>query len=228
MVRLTIAAALAVLATATAAQVALADAGSENFRSELRDVKPEVSGLHVEVVDGDDALELRNETGKPLLVRGYNGEPYVRISADGKVEVNVRSPSRYLNEDRYGQTPVPDDADAKAKPKWELVGSDGAYEWHEHRIHWMSEERPPQVKDEHEEAKVFDWNVPLDVGGEPVELVGTLFWAPADDDHDEAGGLPIAALLGAAGGLAVVGAGAVVLLTRRRRGAEPKPTTEAW
>ena len=43
---------------------------------------------------------------------------------------------------------MPADADEKATPRWEVVGSNGRYEWHDHRIHWMSKDTPPQVKDE--------------------------------------------------------------------------------
>jgi hypothetical protein len=38
----------------------------------------------------------------------------------------------------------------------------------------MARTVPPQVKDEAERTKVFDWKVPLSVGGRPARLSGTL------------------------------------------------------
>ena len=113
-----------------------------------------------------------------------------------------------------------------------MVGRNGVYEWHEHRIHWMSEKAPPQVKDDEEETKVFDWVVPLDVGGERVEVSGTLFWDPHSEEAEaaeaaESGGFPAVAVgAGVAGLLAVVGAGAF-FVRRRPRGPGDGPS-EAW
>ena len=40
----------------------------------------------------------------------------------------------------------------------------------------MSEGTPPQVKDESEKTKVFDYVIPLEVGGQPATVEGTLTW----------------------------------------------------
>ena len=112
-------------------------------------MQPAVPGLQVQVLNYDDRLLLINRTGKTVLVRGYEREPYARLRADGTVEVNRRSPSYYLNEERYGGTPVPDSASPKAPPQWSEVSKTGRFETHDHRIHWMSKgTTPPQVKDE--------------------------------------------------------------------------------
>ena len=42
------------------APAAFADAGSPNYSSRLTSVAPTMKGLSVRVVDGDDAIELRN------------------------------------------------------------------------------------------------------------------------------------------------------------------------
>ena len=61
------------------------------------------------MVDGDDALELRNATGANVMVPGYEGEPYLRFLKSGRVEVNVNSPAKYLNEERYGGVAILED-----------------------------------------------------------------------------------------------------------------------
>ena len=160
---------------------ASADSGSPNYRSKLVAVTPKTKGLVVRVVDGDDALELRNATDANVMVPGYEGEPYLRFLKSGRVKVNVNSPAKYLNEERYGGVAIPKTAGAKATPKWQLVAQGGEYEWHEHRIHWMSTIEPPRVKASGGKTfmKVFDWNVPLKVGADKVKINGTLWWIPS-------------------------------------------------
>ena len=136
------------------------------------------------------------------------------------MEVNRRSPTHYLNEERYGGTPVPTSADPKAPPQWQTVSRTGRFEWHDHRIHWMSKDTvPPQVKDEDKRTKVFDWRVPIRVGSQRARLTGTLFWQPAT-----ASGVPTAAIVA----LVVLVAATLVLFLvtrrrRRRRGAAATP-----
>ncbi len=82
---------LAVIAAALAVTpAAFADAGSPNYSSRLMSVAPNVKGLSVRVVGGDDAIELRNTSGLNVLVPGYENEPYLRFLVNGRVEVNVR------------------------------------------------------------------------------------------------------------------------------------------
>ncbi len=190
----------------------LAHGGNSDYRSQFRAVNPAVPGLSVEVLNYDDRLLVVNRTGKTVVLRGYEREPYARIRADGTVEVNLRSPSHYLNEERYGGTPVPAEAGPKEAPRWSVVSKTGRIETHDHRIHWMSKEAPPpQVTDEDNRTKVFDWRVPIEVGATPAAITGTLFWEPSSD-----GGIPAAAIV-ALVILALTTAG-LFLATRRVRG----------
>jgi hypothetical protein len=190
---------------------AAADEVDPNFLSKLRAVTPEVRGLEVEVVNRGDEFELKNETGKALLIRGYSGEPYLRFLPDGTVLENRRSPTTYLNKDRYATQPVPPSAKADAKPQWKRVSREASYEWHDHRIHYMGKGTPRQVEDESERQKVFDWRVAMRLGGQPVAATGTLFWIPTPGS-DEGGGAPWAVIAG----VLIVLAMALTLWRRRR------------
>jgi hypothetical protein len=209
--------ALACLAPAGAS----AHGGSPNYRSTVRAIDPPLPGLAVRVLNYDDRLEMVNRTGKQVEVHGYDGEPYVRLEADGTVEVNKRSPSFYLNEERFADVQVPKEAKAKARPRWEQVSKTGRFEWHDHRIHFMSKALPRQVTDEDRRTKVFDWKVPVLVGAQTATVRGDLFWQPTDDS-----GLPRGALVGLA--LLVVGGIVLVEVVRRRRRQGPGPHREAF
>jgi hypothetical protein len=213
---------LAAALVAASAGSAHGHGGNAKFRSEFRSIQPTVAGLTVDVLNYDDRLLLVNRTGKTVAIAGYEREPYARLRADGTVEVNRRSPTHYLNEERYGGTPVPASADPQAPPQWQVVSRTGRFEWHDHRIHWMSKDTvPPQVKDEDKRTKVFDWRVPIRVGAEPARLTGTLFWQPAS-----ASGVPVAAIVA----LVVLAVLTFLLfvLTRRRRAAAASRPRQAW
>jgi hypothetical protein len=214
---LVIAAALALPA------VAQAHKGSPNYRSTVRAIRPTVPGLKAQVLNYDDRLELINQSGRDVEVRGYDGEPYARLLADGTVAVNKRSPSFYLNEDRYGQGTVPPTATPKAPPQWDVIDKTGRFEWHDHRIHFMSKTTPNQVKDKGKRTKIFNWRVPVVVAGRPVNLKGDLYWVPSP------GGIPRAALLGLCVFVfASVFFVEVVRRRRRQQSGQSRKTSEAW
>ena len=222
--RLWASAVVSVAVLGVAVPAALAHQGNPNFRSAVRALTPAQRGIDTQVVNYDDSIELQYRSGKTVVVEGYRGEPYVRIGADGTVAVNHRSPSYYLNDDRYADgVSVPADATPKATPDWQTVDRTGRFAWHDHRIHWMAHTVPPQVKDDGKRTKIFDWKVPLDVGGRPAELTGTLTWV-----GKPGGGFPAAA------GIALVGAalgGLLLVAVVRRRRAVPEAAAgakEAW
>jgi len=210
--------AVTAFAVASTASPALAHQGNVNYRSVLDGVTPPQTGLEVEVLNYDDSLQVRNETGETVVVDGYEDEPYVRLSADGTVAVNRNSPAYYLNDDRYGDAPVPESADASAAPDWEVVDRTGQYVWHDHRIHYMSTDTPAQVTDTSKRTKIFDYRVPVQVGDQDAAITGTLFWV------GEEGGFPIVPF--AVLGVVVIGGIAVVVLRRRPRSGESEK--EAW
>ncbi len=128
------------------------------------------------MVDSDDRLQLRVDGDHVVVIDGYEGEPYLRFSPDG-VERNRHSPATYLNDDRFGARPG--DADRRAPPQWERVAAGGAYDWHDHRIHWMSTSYPPVVvADKSMAHRIFDWSVPGTLDGKPFAVQGRLDYAP--------------------------------------------------
>jgi hypothetical protein len=200
----------------------LAHEGNPNYRSEVRTIAPALPGLEAQVLNHDDRIQLVYDGDRPLVVEGYRGEPYLRFSPGGRVEVNRRSPAAYLNEDRFAQVELPARADHQATPVWRAIAENGRYDWHDHRIHWMSENTmPPQIEDRAERTKVFDWEIPMTAQGGAVEVRGTLTWL-----GEEGGGFPVAA--GISLGAALIAGGLLVVLVRRRRARGSVPAKEAW
>jgi hypothetical protein len=195
----------------------------QNYKTEVRAVKPPVSGLKLEPAGGDRFLVLRNETGKTVVVTGYDGDPYLRFKPDRVVEVNVNSPSKYVNEDRFGTLEPPASATPDATPRWKVVATNGSYKWFDHRTHWMEKTVPQQVKDRSKKTKIFDWDVPLEVGGRSVHVAGTLLWVPTSSSSGVSAALIVAIAVAA---LAVL-AGIFLLLRRRGGRAADRPREEA-
>jgi hypothetical protein len=113
------------------------------------------------------------------LVIGYEEEPYLRVGPDGVFE-NRRSPATYLNRDRQGASPVPEDADPAAPPDWRRVSSSTTARWYDHRVHWMGAIHPPTVRQEPGERHVIipEWTVAFRHGNTPFTATGELVWVP--------------------------------------------------
>jgi hypothetical protein len=217
--------ALAALACTLPAAPAFAHAGNPNYESLVNGVTPDIPGFSVVVLNGDDRLEVVDHSKATVIIDGYNKEPYIRMDPDGTVAVNLRSPAYYLNNDRAGTAPIPASADPKAAPQWKVVAHDGRYQFHDHRMHWMGKDNPPQVKDESVRTKVNDWRVPVHTAGKDGAIAGTLFW------RGSSGGPPAGAFIGLA--LFILLSVATVVIVRRRRGeagagAVKEPQAEAW
>lgn len=187
-------------------------AGPTDYVTTVTAIEPESDAFDVEIIGGDSFVQLTSDRSAEIVVVGYAGEPYLRFGTDGAVQVNERSPARWLNDDRYGTEELPDEADATAEPVWVEVADDGRYAWHDHRTHWMNEARPPGVEPG---DTVLEAVVPLTVDGAGVEVaVRSVLqdppspWPPA-----------------LAGTLALLGC--AVLIGRRRFGLWRGPLTAA-
>jgi hypothetical protein len=217
--------ALALLAAVVLAPAAAAHPRAEGyargFQSKILSVRPEVTGLEVTILDGDDRLRVANESGSELVVLGYDGEPYLRIGPGG-VHRNERSPATYLNRDRFARVAVPLKADPGAEPVWRRVGRRPVWQWHDHRIQWMGPGPPAPVRDAPGETHaVFDWQVPARIGGRALTVTGRLDYVPPEEDEGTS-----TAVLAV---VAITGIGAVValglLLIRLRRGEDAATET---
>jgi hypothetical protein len=220
---------LMVLLLGVAAVVARAHEGNPDYRSDVVRVVPATSGLSVRVLDHDDAVELTNRSGQDVVVYGYEGEPYARVLADGRVQVDERSATARMAHDEsdtaaagyelasyeyaHGGEAHEDGDDAKAGPRWTTLDRTGRFAWHDERIRVQGPGLPPQVTDRSQETKVRDWRIPIRVGRQSGAIEGELFWVgePAASD-----GFPVAAAVSLVA-LATVGVAAVVLVRRRRR-----------
>lgn len=174
-IRTSVLAVVLVLSSAGSAEAHGGTADATNYSSRFADTGPR--GLDWIVRGGDSLLELTNRTGEVVVVRGYQGEPYLEFRADSTVWVNTRSPARYQNTTRYATEPLPAEADATAEPEWVRVASDATYSWHDHRIHWMSPLLPEGVDaDPSLDQRILDWTIPLTIGGVDAVATGELWW----------------------------------------------------
>lgn len=168
--------ALAAVGLVLGAGPAAADAAKPgDFTSEVTSVEPDPGGFTVETAGGDSFLALTVDEGTEVVVLGYEGEPYLRFSADGTVEQNLNSPATYINNDRYGANDLAparlQGVDVTAlEPEWEEVASDGSFAWHDHRTHEMRPDAPVA------RGESYGWSAPvvLEVDGTTVEVNGEI------------------------------------------------------
>jgi hypothetical protein len=175
--------AAAVLAALACVPAAGAHGGDDKgYRSTVQTVRPALPGVELTVIDNDDRIRLENGTDKTIVIKGYGGEPYIRF-ADGAVFENRNSPAAYLNDDRFAQVDVPANANKDAPPDWVKVADASAYEWHDHRAHWMSPIAPRPIRDEPDrDHHVFDWEVPGEADGRAFTIAGSLDYTPPPDE----------------------------------------------
>ncbi|MBT8240509.1 MAG: hypothetical protein KJN63_04720 [Acidimicrobiia bacterium] len=158
-------------------------AGPTEYLTTIDRVEPPTASLEVRMIGGDSFFEVTQLQPVLIEVVGYEGEPYLRIRADGVVEQNTLSATTYLNEERYGAGDiVPDFVDNDAPPDWDVVGTEGRFAWHDHRSHWMNPQRPPGAQPG---DTILEAVIPLVVDGSDVrvtvssKLVAPPSWLPS-------------------------------------------------
>ena len=172
-----------------------------NTESVIESVVPAPpDGVKVEIIGSDTFVRLTS-VGVRTEVHGYDDEPYLRISAEGLVEINDSSVTAVLNGDRYGNVDT-SQMKPNAVPKWRTIATNGVAMWHDHRSHWMSPKLPAAINDQ---GKVLDWKIPMIIAGRRTFVSGTLYLRDTASSMWWFVGVPAVAL-------------AVILSLFRRRG----------
>jgi hypothetical protein len=183
LIRITAIAALAIVvlgfAAAPASAHTIGGPRPTNFRSRVVAIAPEVPGISARVVDLGAKLELTNTTSTDATVKGYEGEPYLRIGPDGVFE-NIHSQATYINRTRQGGTvPIGVDTSPTAKPEWRKISSGQTARWHDHRIHWMGGGIPPAVAASPDTFHhLSQQNVVVEHGDQLIRIAVALDWVP--------------------------------------------------
>ena len=176
-----------------------------DFKSTVLRLDPATDAVKLKVVGGDGFLTMDVQPGHEVIVQGYSGGPWLRVRADGVVEENQLSPATFLNANRYAQVTVPpnvtSDTEVHSPPEWKQVGTDGQFSWHDHRIHWMSPDDPPNTSRGQIVPGFDPWQVFFTVDGKPVVAQGQLVWEHAQN--------PIPSIA-----LAIVACGLVIVIGR--------------
>ena len=205
------------IATVALAAGAPAATAQMHYRSTIQNVAPQVAGLTVDSLSPVGHLRLVDRTGRTVVVYGYEREPFARVLADGRVQLNQHAPTVYLNRRAYGGVKVPAGVSASAPPDWRTVASNATLDWRDHRAQWTSPGLPPQVRDRSRETLIFAWTVPIAVGTQQGAIYGRLTWEPATKTGIRASSGVGATAAIAIGAAIVVALGVLALLGWRRR-----------
>lgn len=165
------------------AQSAFAHGGnggaSSDYRIEITGFEGDPTRVEVRPVELGNRMELVRTTAEEVQIVGYDGEPYIRLDADGVFE-NYNSPSHYTNLDRFARTPTPATATPTAEPNWVKLSDGNSVRWHDHRTHWMDPTPREDVRDDPDvERVIFPANrVELLVDGQSVVAIVKVTWLP--------------------------------------------------
>jgi hypothetical protein len=145
------------------------------YRTELSDVTALPTEVTADVDPAGEWIGLTYTGTGTVIVLGYLREPYLRVTAGG-VEQNTLSQTTYLNQSLFADMPM-GTGDPMAAPVWQQVTATGTARWHDHRIHWMSQTRPPGVAaDPGHPHAVGSWAVHALVDSTPFDIHGTINW----------------------------------------------------
>ncbi len=127
------------------------------------------AGVQARVVDGYLDLWMRVPAGEVVVVRDFEGAPWVRFDSAG-VQVNHNSEEYYLS-----QIPVPALAPSgltrTTPPHWFSVSSGHTYMWREGRMHALA-----AVALAPGTTRVGSWSIAMTIDGRAAKLVGGLWY----------------------------------------------------
>jgi hypothetical protein len=162
------------------------------YSSEVTAVHPLRRGLRVRLSPTGEVMTVENRTGQDVVVLGYSGEAYLRITSAGVLE-NVRSMMSLL--DRAAQpgskvvlSPSAMAAARTAAPQWRRVSTEPVATWRDRRTHWFGVQPPSSVRQRPDRSQaILDWAVPLEMAGRPVRVLGRLSWIGPTGDRGSMG-----------------------------------------
>jgi hypothetical protein len=146
------------------------------YRTGFSAVTPTPPGVTVRVDPAGEWIELTNAGPNEVVVLGYTREPYLRVTST-VVEENQLSQTTYLNRSLFADAvPAGQDSGTLA-PAWNQIGTNGAVRWHDHRIHWMGQARPPAVDaDPTNPHTIGSWTVHATADGVAFDIHGDVQW----------------------------------------------------
>ena len=205
---LVLAVSTAVLLCLTGMSGAQASDPFAGYVTKVTAISPVLPGVSAKAAVNGAYIVVTNSSATPVVVYGYQDEPYLRISSKGVWE-NVLSPATYLNKEQFIDS-IPKDANADKAPRWKKLTSADSMRWHDHRIHWMDAIQPPAVAAAPDKVHLIKkWTIPVSSAGHRGVIRGTLSWHPSSHvvSYLTYGSIGVAVLV-------VLGLG---LLARRRR-----------
>lgn len=143
------------------AHIAGSSGSPTNQTASVTAIRPSVPGLEVRVGLGGQWLRISDNGAHDILVLGYHGEPFLRMSR-GQVQVNQLSSTAVDTGQTRGQAAASPAAPPNA-PRWVTArdGTDAA--WADARV-----DTPPGTV-----GTTVSWTVPMVVDGQPVKVAGT-------------------------------------------------------
>jgi hypothetical protein len=170
--------ALAGMLLAVAADPVAAHGGGSDapyYRTQLASADAQPAGVTVRVDPAGEWIEVAYSGGGTIVILGYLDEPYLRLTAT-TVDENTLSESTYLNQAMFADMPTAT-SEPTVEPKWHRIATSGVARWHDHRIHWMGQTRPPVVAaDPGHPHTVGTWTVHGLAGSTPFDIKGTIEW----------------------------------------------------
>jgi hypothetical protein len=142
------------------AHIAGSGGSPSNYRATVTGIRPAVPTVGVTVGVGGQWVRVTNQGAAEIVVVGYRGEPFLRLSAD-RVEVNQLSATAA----ETGQIPgVPESVDPSAEPSWVQLRDGNSATWTDNRI-------DPQAQGDAQASG--SWELPLVVDSRQVTILGT-------------------------------------------------------
>ncbi len=122
-----------------------------------------------------DWVELTAKTDQPLIVVGYFGEPYLRVTST-QTQVNAFAPTGQMNGGLIGSF-GPTQLDDATTPHWIPQSLGPTVRWRDLRTQWIGGTRPLDVGADPEHSHfVGDWSITVQGGGVDYAIDGTLRW----------------------------------------------------